>query len=354
MAGPLMRAAGKQGTSRRAKLLALIVIGAAILMLVVVLSRAMRNPSTDAASIDADVVHVAAEVGGRVIKLGVAENVAVKQGDLLFQIDPEPYRDAVEQARAELALAEASLDTERRIVSTQNSNAIIAAEQTHKAAQNAALAQRTVDRLRPLAQDGYIPQQQLDQAEVAYHDAAKSLSQAQEQQVAAKNAVDTTAGAEATVQARRAALAIAERQLRQTTVLAPHDGRVVGLSVTSGEIVVPSQSLFTLIASDEWYSVGNFRETVLKHVKVGDCATVYSMIDRSRPMRGTVTGIGSGVLDTERVNVPHGVPYVEASLNWVRVSQRFPVRVKLENPPEDLVRLGASAIIEVDHGVACR
>jgi membrane fusion protein, multidrug efflux system len=93
---------------------------------------------------------------------------------------------------------------------------------------------------------------------------------------------------------------------------------------------------------------------VLSHVKVGDCATVYSMIDRSRPMRGIVTGIGSGVLDTERVNIPHGVPYVEPSLNWVRVSQRFPVRIKLENPPQDLVRLGASAIIEVDHGVACR
>ncbi|RUL79074.1 multidrug transporter subunit MdtN [Dyella choica] len=349
-----MRAAGEQGPSRLAKLLALIVIAAAVVMLVIALSRAIRNPSTDAASIDADVVHVAAEVGGRVIKLGVTENSMVKQGDLLFQIDPEPYRDAVAQTRAELAMAEAALDSKRRVVSTQNSNAVIAAEQTHKAAQNDALARRTVDRLRPLAQDGYIPQQQLDQAEVTSRDAAKSLSQAQEQQAAAKAAIDTTAGEEATVQARRAALAIAERALRQTTVLAPHDGRVVGLSVTSGEMVVPSQSLFTLVASDEWYSVGNFRETVLKHVKVGDCATVYSMIDRSRPMRGAVTGIGSGVLDTERVDIPHGLPYVERSLNWVRVSQRFPVRVKLENPPQDLVRLGASAIIEVDHGAACR
>jgi membrane fusion protein, multidrug efflux system len=354
MAGPLMRAAGAAGPSRIAKLLALVVIAAAIIMLVIILARAMRNPSTDAASIDADVVHVASEVGGRVIKLGVSENAEVKRGDLLFQIDPEPYRDAVAQARADLALAEATLETQRRYVSTQNSNATIAAEQTRKASDNAKLAQRTVDRLRPLAADGYIPQQQLDQAEVASQDAHKSLSQAQEQQAAAANAVDTTAGAEATVQARRAALAIAERALRQTTVAAPHDGRVVGLTVTSGEIVAPSQSLFTLIASNEWYSVGNFRETVLKHVQVGDCATVYSMIDRSRPMQGIVTGIGSGVLDTERVDLPRQLPYVERSLNWVRVSQRFPVRVKLEDPPQDLVRLGASAIIEIDHGVACR
>lgn len=349
-----MRAADEHRPARLAKLLALLVIVAALLMLAFVLSRALRNPSTDAASIDADVVHVAAEVGGRVIKLGVTENVSVKQGDLLFQIDPEPYQDAVAQTRADLALAEAALDTQRRVVATQNSNAVIAADQTRKAVQNAALAHRTVERLRPLAADGYIPQQQLDQAEVAAHDADKSVSQAREQQAAAVTAVDTLAGAEATVQARRAALAIAERALRQTTVVAPHDGRVVGLSVTSGEIVAPSQSLFTLIASDEWYAVGNFRETVLKHVQAGDCATVYSLIDRSRPIKGIVTGIGSGVLDTDRVNLPRGVPYVERSLNWVRVSQRFPVRVKLENPPQDLVRLGASAIIEVDHGVACR
>jgi multidrug efflux system membrane fusion protein len=349
-----MRAAGEHRPSRLAKLVALMLIAAALVVLSVILWRAADNPSTDAASIDADVVHVAAEEGGRVIKLGVAENATVKQGDLLFQIDPEPYRDAVAQARADLALAQASLDTQRRVVSTQNSNATIAAEQTRKAAENAALTQRTVERLRPLAEAGYIPEQQLDQAEVAARDAAKSLSQAREQQAAASNAVDTLDGAEAAVQARRAALAIAERALRHTTVLAPHDGRIVGLTVASGEIIAPSQPLFTLIASDEWFSTGNFRETVLKHIKVGDCATVYSMIDRTRPMHGVVTGIGSGVLDTAHVDLPTGVPYVERSLNWVRVSQRFPVRVKLENPPEDLVRLGASAIIEVDHGVACR
>jgi multidrug efflux system membrane fusion protein len=349
-----MEAAGEKGHSRVARVLALLVIAAAIVMLVVVLSRATRKPSTDAASIDADVVHVAAEVGGRVIRLGVVENATVKRGDLLFQIDPEPYADAVAQARADLALAEATLGTQRRAVSTQGSNASIAADQTRKAAENAALAQRTVDRLRPLAAQGYVPEQQLDQAEVAASDAAKSLVQARAQQAAARTAVDTVAGGEANVQARRAALAIAERQLRQTTVRAPHDGRVVGLTVTSGEVVAPSQSLFTLIASDEWFSIGNFRETTLKHVKIGDCATVYSLIDRSRPMRGTVIGIGSGVLDTDRVNLPRGVPYVERSLNWVRVSQRFPVRVKLDRPQDDLVRLGASAIIEIEHGAACR
>ena len=72
--------------------------------------------------------------------------------------------------------------------------------------------------------------------------------------------------------------------------------------------------------SDEWFAEANFREYDLKAIAVGDCATVYSMIDRRRPIRAVVQGIGSGVLDTDKVNVPKSVPYVERELNWVRVA----------------------------------
>jgi multidrug efflux system membrane fusion protein len=118
-------------------------------------------------------------------------------------------------------------------------------------------------------------------------------------------------------------------------------------------MVAPAQSLFTLVNDDEWFTVANFRETDLKAIAVGDCATVYSMIDRSRAISGVVQGIGSGVLDTDRVNLPRSVPFVERSLNWVRVAQRFPVRIRLEEPPQELMRLGASAVVEVKHGAAC-
>jgi len=81
--------------------------------------------------------------------------------------------------------------------------------------------------------------------------------------------------------------------------------------------------------------------------------TAYSMIDRRRAIKGSVEGIGWGVLDEERINLPRSVPYVERSLNWVRVAQRFPVRVRLADPPQQLMRLGASAVVEVNHGPAC-
>jgi multidrug efflux system membrane fusion protein len=349
-----MKTAGKHRSFPWGKLISLVIIAAAIGAAIYVLHREAIRPSTDAASIDADIVHVASAVGGRIIEIPVAENIAIAKGDLLFQIDPVPYEHAVAQAEADLELAEAALAEKKRLISTQMSTAVVAKEQTERATTNLELAKRTVERLRPLAAKGYVPGQQLDNAQVAQRDAETSLQQAREQEGAAARAVDTEAGAVASVRARKAALAIARRGLENTTVRAFHAGRVVGLTVSSGEMVAPSQTLFTLVNTEEWFAVANFRETDLSAIAVGDCATVYSMIDRQKPVKGVVQGIGSGVLDTERVSVPRSLPYVERSLNWVKVAQRFPVRIRLENPPESLMKLGASAVVQVKHGQACR
>jgi multidrug efflux system membrane fusion protein len=350
----IMMTGNKHRTASWAKLISLTIIVAAIIFGLYALHRRSTIPSTDDATIDADVIHVASVVGGRIIDIPVAENVRVAKGDLLFQIDPVPYRLVAQQAQADLHIAQAALATQRRILSTQRSAATIAADQARRAMTNLDLAGRTVERLRPLAGKGYVPTQQFDQALTAQHDAATWLQQAREQQTAAAQAVDTEAGAEANVEARQAALAIAQRGLEDTTVRASHSGRVVGLSVLTGEIVAPSQSLFTLVDDDEWFVVANFREIDLHAIAVGDCVTAFSMIDRTRPIKGAVQGIGSGVLDIDRINLPRSVPYVERSLNWVKVAQRFPVRIRLENPPQGLMRLGATAVVEVNHGAACK
>ncbi len=349
-----MKIGGKQGFAVGGKLISAAIVVLAVALAFYAARVAKTHPSSSDASIDADVVHVAAAVGGRIIAIGVTENARVAKGDLLFQIDPLPYRLAVAQAQADLDLAQAQLETQRRFVSTQRSNAIIAGDQTKNAQANYQLATRTADRLRPLTAQGYVPNQQLDQAEVTAHDAATALRQAQEHHLAAEQAIDTEKAGESAVAARQAALALAQRHLEDTTVLAPHDGLVVGLTVSSGEVVAPAQSLFTLINTDEWLAVGNFRETDLGEIRVGDCVTVYSMIDRHLPVKGIVDSIGWGVLDQDRINLPRSVPYVERSLNWVRVAQRFPVRIKLEQPPPQVMRLGASAVVEVRHGTQCR
>jgi membrane fusion protein, multidrug efflux system len=325
-----MKAAGQTKTSRHGRMISLAIIAVAVPLALYALHESDVHPTTSDSSLDADVVHVAAAVGGRILELPVVENARVAKRDLLFQIDPYPYRLAVEQSTAELAIA--------------TSNAAVAADQTKSAQENHDLAARTLERLRPLAANGYVPQQQLDQAQVSERDTATKFIQAQELKVAA----------DGTVRARTAALGIAQRQLDDTTVRATHSGLVVGLTVSTGEMVAPAQSIFTLINTEEWFAEGNFRETDLAEIATGDCATVFSMINRDVQIKGAVQGIGWGVTDQDRVNIPRSVPYVERSLNWVRVAQRFPVRVRLENPPPELMRLGASAVIEVKHGAACR
>ena len=349
-----METAGKSRVASRDRLISVGIIVLAAAVALYAFHESTVHPTTTDSSIDADIVHVAAAVGGRIIELPVSENARVAAGDLLFQIDPLPYRLAVEQAAADLNIAEAELETRRRVLSTQRSDALIAANQTKNALQNHELAMRSLERIRPLASKGYVPKQQLDDAQVLEKDTATKLTQAQEQEAAAYRAIDTEAAAEATVLARKAALAIAQRALEDTTVRASHNGLVVSLRVSTGEMIIPSQSLFTLINTDEWFANANFRETELDWIAVGDCATVFSLIDRKVPIKGVVQGIGWGVTDQDVINIPRSVPYVERSMNWVRVAQRFPVRIRIENPPQQLMRLGASAVVEIKHGAACR
>ena len=329
---------------------AIICAAAGFVALLILWSR----PGTDDATIDADIVHVAPAVGGRLLILPVRENEFVHKGDLLFQIDPWPYQLALAQAKANLEVARAAVDSERRAIAVQRSTAIVAGQQIVRARSNYALSTRTAGRLTPLTSQGYVPVQQLDQAQILRHDAATSLAQAREQAKGAREAINTDAGPLAAVQAAIAAVGIAERALSDTTVRAPHDGLIVGLTISTGEFVAPSQSLFTLINTEEWYANANFRETDLADIAIGDCATVFSLVDQRQPIAGVVEGTGWGVLTEDRINIPRSVPYVQPELNWVRVAHRFPVRIRLENPPRALARLGASAIVEIRHGAACR
>ena len=317
------------------------------------LKRAAENPLSEDAVLTASIVHVASTVPGRIVTLAVAENAKVRRGDLLFSIDPEPFRLAVEQARADIAIAEATRDTQRRTIDAEQSNAAIATEQVTRARTNLALAEQTLARLTPLLRPGYVTAQQVDDARTARDDARASLNQATRQAAAAASLVSTLDASQALVAARRAALAIAERSLADTEIRAPHDGRVVGLAVTTGEIVAPGQSVFTLIDTGTWYASASFRETELPAIAVGDCAQVYVLANRSVRIAGSVTGIGWGVISEDVINLPRGLPYVPKSLNWVRIVQRFPVRIRLIDPPEDLMRIGASAVTVVHRGERC-
>lgn len=347
------RSAYSRGRSSLGVTVAILAVVAAAAVVWLYLKHAGENPLSEDAVLTASIVNVAAAVPGRIVALHVVEDQKVGAGDLLFAIDPEPYELAVDQARADLAIAEATRDTQGRTIVAEEANAAIAVSQVTRAQTNLALAEQTLARLTPMLPQGYVTAQQVDDARTLRDDARTSLEQAARQSEAASTLVSNIAASEALVEARRAALAIAERSLANTQVHAPHSGRIVGLTVATGEFVVSGQSVFTLIDTSTWYASASFPETSLPAIAVGDCARVFALADRNRPIAGTVEGMGWGVMSEDVINLPRGLPYVPKSLNWVRIVQRFPVRIRLQDPPENLMRIGASAVAIVQRGRNC-
>lgn len=310
-------------------------------------------PATDSGEIDAELVHVASTVGGRLIELRVHVNQAVKKGDILYRLDPRPYELAVHQAEANFALASAEVENQQRLVAIKTTNAEIAKNQTERAQTNRDLAARTVTRLGPLAGKAYIPWQQYDQARVLLDNASVSLAESQKQASAAQLAIGDLKSSVAAQQAAQAALEQAHYALQQTVVSAPTDGYVTSLNVKTGEILAPTQVLFTLIANDTWFATANIREIALHAIKPGACATIYSMLNKDKPIHGHVESIGWGVLSADSAGLGRSLPLVPRQMDWVHVAQRFPVRIKLDPAPPELLRMGATATVEINHGAAC-
>jgi membrane fusion protein, multidrug efflux system len=331
--------------------LAIILVGAALGWIYI--NQARNNPLSDDAILTAYTVNIASTVGGRIVAINVKENDKVRPGDLLFSIDQTTYRIAVDQASADLKIAEALRNSQQRAIAAEQANSDIANEQIVRAKTNATLAEQTLARMGDLYTKGFLSRQRFDDIRTVHDNAQVSLSQAQQLALAANALINTVDTANSLVQARQAALELAQHNLANTDVRAFHEGRVVGLTTATGQIVAPGQSIFTLIDTASWYASASFSETELDKIKVGDCARVYVLADRSRAINGRVDSIGWGVSSEELVNIPRNLPYVPKTLNWVRLSQRFPVRVKLIDPPENLTRIGASAVVVVRHDQRC-
>lgn len=334
-------------------LIAIAVIGAAAIAAWFFLRHASQNPLSEDAVIQADVVHISAAVPGLLTELMVREGDRVKRGDVLFRLDPQAYALQLQQAEAQRDIAQAALTTRDRQIQAETANAAIADEQIARAQTNLALAQRTAERLKPLAAKGYVPQQQLDTALTAERDARVSLTQAQSQAQAAQHLIGQPDGTQAALRGAQATVALARKALEDTEVRAPHDGLVVGLRVSAGERLAPGQSLFTLINAEQWFAQAFFLETELDAIQAGACASVYVLADPSHDIAGKVVGIGWGVSSEEMISLPRALPYVQKSLNWVRVAQRFPVRIQLDAPPDRLMRMGASASVVVRPDRTC-
>jgi len=296
----------------------LIALVGVLVTVVLATRRVDERPRTDDAYLQADLVHMAPDVSGRIVELNVRDNQAVRKGDVLFRIDPDPYRMRVDQARAAVRSLEARLALTADQVASQTSKADAAARGIVSAEAQRSLASSTLGRMEPLLGPGFVTAQQVDQARTAQRTAQIALLQARLQADEARQAITNTKPTEAELEGARATLALAERDLNKTVVLAPCDGRITALDIAAGEFAATGHPLFTIV-----------------------------MAQPHRPVSGEVDSLGWGVASDVSATVG-GLPHVERTLNWVRIAARFPVRVLLDAPPDDLMRYGATAVIVIE------
>lgn len=330
------------------KIPALILVLLTLVVLVFVIWRVDSSPSTNDAYAAADTIDVVPEVSGRIVELAVKDNQPVKQGDLLFRIDPRQYQANLAKAEAALAALDKQIMLTQRSVEAQKYGADSVQAAVAKARAAAKQAGDTLRRTEPLLSEGFVSAEDVDRARTAQRAAAADLNAILLQ---AQQAASAVSGVDALVAQRevvQADIALTKLYLDMTIVRAPFDGRIVSLKTSVGQFASAMKPVFTLIDTRQWYVIANFRETDLKSIRPGVPATIHLMSDSGRTFQGKVDSIGYGVLPDDGGIVLGGLPHVSRSINWVRVAQRFPVKIMVDKPDAEMFRIGASAVATLE------
>jgi len=318
------------------------VIAAALL--VPVLRHYEELPTTDDAYVDADIVGIVAQVAGPIVALPVEDNQAVRAGDLLFEIDPRPYRIQVEAARAELDRT--GLDV------TGLADAVSSAEAGVRYAEAALrLAQTQWKRVEPLAKIGAVPFQDRDKAQASLDGARAGLDNAHAELAQARANLGEADANNPEIRTAVAQLENAELDLSYTKVAAPVNGFVTDLSLSRGSYASVGSPMLALVNSDSWRVVAYYKEGQLEHIQPGQPAVAYLPAYPGVRFEGSVQGIGWGVEQQggDGARGPSGVPTVTPTVDWVRMAQRFPVRITLAGgDPAHPLRKGMRATVRID------
>jgi len=288
---------------------------------------------------------IAPEVSGYITAVPVTDNEHVNAGQVIARIDDRTYRAALDQAEAQVAAAKANIENINAQMSVQQAQIAADQAQVDKAQAALVFAQQQAARYQYLAktiagtvQNAQQYTSQLHQQQAALDDAQATLKLAQRQIEALKAQRDSAVASLAQAKAQRE---LAQLNLSYTTVTADQPGRVVQLSAAVGQYAQPGANLSMFVPDDIWIWA-NFKETQLDEMRPGQPVTVDVDAYPERAIHGHVASVqpGSGTAFSL-------LPAQNATGNWVKIVQRVPVKVVMDNPPTD-VALGPGMSTEVD------
>jgi membrane fusion protein, multidrug efflux system len=339
---PPLNAEGRRKVTGR--IISIVAMVGVVVLILWVWNVVERHPRTDDATAQANVIGVAPRVRGQIIKLNVQDNQEVKQGDVLFEIDPADYQLALENAKSALA----ALDQQIEVARSQDAELkfqVKAAEAGVEAAEaEVKQASDTLQRLQPLLPKGYATADDVDKAQTAEKVAIASLAGQNQRANQAKASLSSLATLLAQRPGAVAAVDLAALDLSYCKVIAPFPGRVINLNISIGAYASVGVPVFSLLDTRHWYVIANFREGEIRRFAPGALVDVYLLSAPDHHFVGKVQGIGWAVESKDEIDISQGVPAVPRELNWVHIAQRFPVRIEIENPDPELFRVGASAV----------
>jgi multidrug efflux system membrane fusion protein len=287
---------------------------------------------TDDAYVTSDLVSVAPYVSGRIVSVNIVDNQTVKKGELLATIDPMPFQLALNEKQARKTEAEAQLAVDRDVITATQA-------QREDAAAKDRLASDNLRRAAPITAEGFLSRQAFDTATAKEQEAKAVLADAEASIAKAQQMLTLHQAMVATITAE---IAYLQWQLEQTRLLAPADGTITQLTLRVGDQAVENKPLIGLVDAHAWRVYANYKEGVIRHMKIGHTAWVWLDTYPWQLRRATIQGIARGISreQTDRKLLP----YVAPTTDWIRLERRFPVTLVLQDHSPDItLHMGADA-----------
>jgi len=253
----------------------------------------LYSPWTRDGRVRAHVITIAPDVSGWVNDIHVGDNQSVKKGDVIFTVDDTRYKAAIAELKAQVENKQYAWE----------------------------LAKHQYERRQTLTKEKMLSEETAESARIGTELARSNYELAEAQ------------------------LATAQINLDRTVVRAPADGSIINLTLRNGNYVSQGKSVLSLVQSGSFYVTGYFEETKIPLIKLGQKAKI-TLMSGGEPLTGTVSSIGEAIADSNTTGNSQLLPQIQQTFNWVRLAQRIPVDIKLDNYPDN-VNLSAGMTVSI-------